>query len=321
MQMAMKTRIVYSEKCLGYGTWHVEGPQRVKVAYEMLKERGYEIVEPTPASEEQLLTVHDADYIWNVKKGLVEDTDTPAYDKIYEYAKLSVGGALLASKINGFSLMRPPGHHVGRNGAALGVYTRGFCYLNNIAIAVKESGKRTLILDIDGHHGNGTQEIFLGDEQVVYVSVHQSPNFPGTGALTEGNYINFGLPSNCDEKVVYVSLHRFPHYPGTGISSEGNSFNFPLPADCGEKVFLETFDKALSMVDLGKFEVVAVSAGFDTQLGDLASLGLTEKSYYQIGKRIALLKKPAFFVLEGGYMGEKNGLNINQFLKGYEENK
>jgi acetoin utilization deacetylase AcuC-like enzyme len=286
MQMAMKTRIVYSEKCLGYGTWHVEGPQRVKVAYEMLKERGYEIVEPTPASEEQLLTVHDADYIWNLKKGLVEDTDTPAYDKIYEYAKLSVGGALLASKINGFSLMRPPGHHVGRNGAALGVYTRGFCYLNNIAIAVKESGKRTLILDIDGHHGNGTQEIFLGDEQVVYVSVHQSPNFPGTGALTEGNCINFGLPSNC-----------------------------------GEQVYLETLDKALGMVDLGKFEVVAVSAGFDTQLGDLASLGLTEKSYYQIGKRIALLKKPAFFVLEGGYMGEKNGLNINQFLKGYEENK
>jgi acetoin utilization deacetylase AcuC-like enzyme len=286
MQMAMKTRIVYSEKCLGYGTWHVEGPQRVKVAYEMLKERGYEIVEPTPASEEQLLTVHDADYIWNLKKGLVEDTDTPAYDKIYEYAKLSVGGALLASKINGFSLMRPPGHHVGRNGAALGVYTRGFCYLNNIAIAVKESGKRTLILDIDGHHGNGTQEIFLGDEQVVYVSVHQSPNFPGTGTLTEGNCINFGLPSNC-----------------------------------GEQVYLETLDKALGMVDLGKFEVVAVSAGFDTQLGDLASLGLTEKSYYQIGKRIALLKKPAFFVLEGGYMGEKNGLNINQFLKGYEENK
>ena len=284
--MAMKTRIVYSEKCLGYGTWHVEGPQRVKVAYEMLKERGYEIVEPTPASEEQLLTVHDAEYIWNLKKGLVEDTDTPAYDKIYEFAKLSVGGALLASKINGFSLTRPPGHHIGKNGAALGVYTRGFCYLNNIAIAVRESGKRTLILDIDGHHGNGTQEIFLGDEQVVYVSVHQSPNFPGTGALSEGNCINFGLPSNC-----------------------------------GEQVYLETLDKALGMVDLGRFEVVAVSAGFDTQFGDLASLGLTEKSYYQIGKRIALFEKPTFFVLEGGYIGEKNGLNIDHFLRGYEENK
>ena len=128
-----------------------------------------------------LLTVHDADYLWKLKKGLVEDADTPAYSNIFEYASLSVGGALLASQIGGFSLMRPPGHHVGRNGAALGVYTRGFCYLNNIAIAVKKLGKKTLILDIDGHHGNGTQEIFQGDDKVTYVSLHQSPNYPGTG--------------------------------------------------------------------------------------------------------------------------------------------
>jgi acetoin utilization deacetylase AcuC-like enzyme len=283
---AMNTKIVYSEKCLGYGTWHIEGPQRVKTAYEILKTKGYEFVEPTSATEEDLLAVHDADYLWNLKKGLVEDTDTPAYDKIYEFAKLSAGGALLASKINGFSLMRPPGHHVGEFGAALGVYTRGFCYINNIAIAVKQLGKKTLILDIDGHHGNGTQEIFLGDEKIVYVSIHQSPNYPGTGALTEGNCINFALP-----------------------------------ADVGEQKYLETLDKALSMVDLGRFEAVAVSAGFDTQLGDLASLGLTQKSYWQIGRRIALLKKPAFFVLEGGYMGEKNGANIDQLLRGCEENK
>jgi len=190
----------------------------------------------------------------------------------------------LAAKTNGFSLMRPPGHHAGRSGAALGVYTRGFCYLNNIAIAVKALDKPTLILDVDGHHGNGTQEIFQGDE-----------------------------------KVVYVSLHRFPHYPGTGISSEGNSLNFPLPADCGEQTFLETFDKALSMVDLGRFEVVAVSAGFDTHKGDLASLGLTESSYKAIGERIGALRKPSFFVLEGGYMGEKNGYDIDQLLSGFEE--
>jgi hypothetical protein len=100
-----------------------------------LKSKGYEFVEPAPASEEELLTVHDSDYIWKLKKSLVEDSDTPAYDNIYEYAKLSVGGALLARRIGGFSLMRPPGHHVGRNGAALGVYTQGFCYFNNIAIA------------------------------------------------------------------------------------------------------------------------------------------------------------------------------------------
>jgi acetoin utilization deacetylase AcuC-like enzyme len=282
----MKTKIVYSEKCLGYGTWHVEGPQRVKVASEILRAKGYEFAEPTPASEEDLLTVHDPDYLWKLKKGLVEDSDTPAYDNIYEYARLSVGGAILASKINGFSLMRPPGHHVGRSGAALGVYTRGFCYLNNIAIAVKELGKKTLILDIDGHHGNGTQEVFQGDEKVVYLSLHQSPN-----------------------------------YPGTGIVNEGNCINFVLPPDAGGQLYLETLDRALGMVDFGKVEVVAVSCGFDTHVGDLASLGLVERDYREIGKRVANMKKPAFFVLEGGYVGEKVGLDIDSLLRGYEENR
>ena len=147
-------------------------------------------------------------------------------------------------------------------------------------------GKPALILDVDGHHGNGTQEIFQGDE-----------------------------------KVVYVSLHRYPHYPGTGTHSEGNCLNFPLPADCGEQRYLETLDKALGMVDVGRFEVVAVSVGFDTHLGDLASLGLTESSYKEIGKRIGALRKPTFFVLEGGYMGEKNGRDIDQLLSGYEKEK
>ncbi len=279
----MKTKIIFSEKCLGYGTWHVEGPQRVKLAHKILKEKGYDFLEPTSASEEDLLKVHEAEYIWNLKKGLVEDSDTPAYDNIYEYARLSAGGAILAAKINGFSLMRPPGHHAGRSGAALGVYTRGFCYVNNVAIAVKALGRPALILDVDGHHGNGTQEIFQGDE-----------------------------------KVVYVSLHRFPHYPGTGVYSEGNCLNFPLPADCGEQKYLEALDQALGMVDVDKYEVVAVSAGFDTHLGDLASLGLTENNYGNIAARIAALKKPTFFILEGGYAGEKNGNDIDHFLRGYE---
>jgi acetoin utilization deacetylase AcuC-like enzyme len=280
----MKTKIVFSEKCLNYGGWHVEGPQRVKMAHEVLKEKQYEFLEPTPASEEALLKVHETEYIWNLKKGLVEDPDTPAYDNIYEFARLSAGGALLAAEVKGFSLMRPPGHHAGRSGAALGVYTRGFCYVNNVAVAVKALGKAALILDVDGHHGNGTQEIFQGDE-----------------------------------KVVYVSLHRYPHYPGTGGFSEGNCLNFPLPADCGEQRYLETFDEALGMVDVGRFEVVAVSAGFDTHRGDLASLGLTEDGYRELGRRIGMLKKPTFFVLEGGYVGEQNGRDIDQFLRGFEE--
>ena len=279
----MKTKIVFSEKCLNYGSWQMEGPQRVKMAYEILKEKGYTFVKPDSAYEEDILRVHETDYIWNLKKGLVEDPDTPAYANIFEHAQLSAGGAILAAKINGFSLMRPPGHHAGRSGAALGVYTRGFCYLNNIAIAVNFLDKQTLILDIDGHHGNGTQEIFQSDE-----------------------------------KVVYISLHRYPHYPGTGIHSEGNCLNFPLPADCGEKEYLKTLDKALAMVNMKKFEVVAVSVGFDAHLRDLASLGLTESSYREIGKRIAEIEKPTFYVMEGGYVGEQNGRDIDQLLRGFE---
>jgi acetoin utilization deacetylase AcuC-like enzyme len=278
----MKPKIVFSEKCLAYGSWHVEGPARVRKAYEILKERGYEFLEPEPASEEDLLRVHDDEYVLMLKKGLIEDGDTPAYENIFEYAKLSAGGAILAAEVKGFSIMRPPGHHAGRNGAALGANTRGFCYLNNIAIAVRHLGKPTLILDIDGHHGNGTQEIFFGDD-----------------------------------KVMYVSLHRHPHYPGTGAVSEANCLNFPLWGDCGDEAYLETLDGALGTVDVGRFEVVAVSAGFDTHMGDLASLGLTEKGYREIGKRIAALKKPTFFVLEGGYVGEQIGKDIDELLKGF----
>jgi acetoin utilization deacetylase AcuC-like enzyme len=279
----MKTKIIFSENCLGYGQWHIEGPERVRKAAEVLKGLGYEFLEPEPASEDDLLRVHDTDYVWNVKKSLVADPDTPAYDNIFEFARFSAGGAILAAKVGGFSIMRPPGHHAGRNGAALGAYTRGFCYFNNIAVAVKHLDRRTLILDIDGHHGNGTQEIFLGDK-----------------------------------KVTYVSLHRHPNYPGTGVVSEANCLNFPLPPDCGDEVHIKTLDKALSSVDVERFEVVAVSAGFDSHVGDLASLGLTEKGYREIGKRIARLKKYTFFVLEGGYQGESVGKDINTLLKAYE---
>jgi len=278
----MKPKIIFSEKCLGYGSWHIEGPGRVKRAYEILKERGYEFLTPEPAKEEDLLKIHDAAYIQMLKEGYVEDVDTPAYKNIYEYARLSAGGAMLSAKVNGFSLMRPPGHHAGRNGTALGARTKGFCYINNIAVAVKYLDKPTLILDVDGHHGNGTQEIFLKDK-----------------------------------KVTYISLHRYPHYPGTGYYSEANCLNFPLMADCGEEIYLKTLDEALRKIDIQEIEVIAVSVGFDAHAGDLASLGLTEKSYREIGKRIAALNKPTFFVLEGGYIGEKIGKDICELLRSF----
>jgi acetoin utilization deacetylase AcuC-like enzyme len=278
------TRIIFSKKCLEYGVQgHPENSTRVEEAYEILGEYGYEFTEPEPAEEDAVLRVHTREYIEGLKDGKIEDLDTPAYEGIYDYARIAVSGAITAAEKNGFSLMRPPGHHVGKMGSALGASTRGFCYLNNIAIAVRHLGKSTLILDIDGHHGNGTQEIFLNDDRVVY-----------------------------------ASLHRHHLYPGTGNVSKGNCLNYPLTGDCGPEVYLRTLHEALNEAMKYDFECVAVSAGFDSHSGDLASLGLTEESYNEIGKKIASLDRPTFFVLEGGYSGWQLGRDIISLLGGFK---
>jgi len=280
-------KIIFSEKCLEY-SWpgHIEGPERVEKAFEFLK-RKYEFLEPKPASVGDLLKVHSkeyVDFIKNARAGTYLDGDTPAPENIYEYACLSAGGAMLAAREKGFSLMRPPGHHAGRNGRALGAFTLGFCYFNNIAIAVRSLDLPTLILDVDGHHGNGTQEIFLGDP-----------------------------------KVMYISLHRVPHYPGTGLQSEGNCLNFPLTYPTGDSLYLKTLDKALSQVDMKGIEVVGISAGFDAHQGDLASLGLSSECYREIGRKVGTLGKTAFGVLEGGYIGENISRDMHELIRGLEE--
>ncbi|MBE0512685.1 histone deacetylase [Candidatus Bathyarchaeota archaeon] len=279
-------KIIFSEKCLEY-SWpgHIEGPERVRKAFEFLKKK-YVFLEPKPASMEELVKVHSREYvdlIKNARAGSYLDGDTPVPENIYEFARLSAGGAMLAAREKGFSLMRPPGHHAGRNGKALGAATLGFCYFNNIAIAVKSLDLPTLILDIDGHHGNGTQEIFLGDP-----------------------------------KVTYVSLHRYPHYPGTGLRSQGNCLNFPLSYPAGDSLYLKTLDKALSQVDMTGIEVVGISAGFDAHQGDLASLGLSSEGYREIGIKVGALGKPTFGVLEGGYIGENISRDLHELIQGLE---
>lgn len=281
-------KIIFSEKCLNY-SWpgHIERPARVREALQFLED--YEFVEPEPASEQDILTVHSQEYIDIVRNADVIgylDGDTPAPKNIYEYALHSAGGALLAAQENGFSFMRPPGHHAGRNGVAMDAPTLGFCYFNNIAIAVKSLDKPTLILDIDGHHGNGTQEIFQGDPQVTF-----------------------------------ISLHRSPTYPGTGLSSQGNCLNFPLPYSAGDLLYLKTVEKALNQVEVENIEVVAISAGFDAHQGDLASLGLTHEGYREIGRMVGALHKPVFCILEGGYIGEYIGRDANELITGIEENQ
>ena len=252
----------------------------------MLRER-YNFLEPEPASHQDLLSVHGKEYVDLVKdaqSGSYLDGDTPVPQNIYEYALLSVGSAILAAQENGFSLMRPPGHHAGINGRALGASTLGFCYFNNIAIAVKKLDKPTLILDIDGHHGNGTQEIFQGNK-----------------------------------KVSFISLHLHPTYPGTGLVSSGNCLNFPLSYSTGDDLYLKTLKKAFSQVEMETIEAVAISAGFDAHHGDLASLGLTSNCYREIGRIVGAYKKQVFGVLEGGYIGEYVGKDTHQLIQGIKE--
>lgn len=165
----------------------------------------------------------------------------------------------------------------------MGASTLGFCYLNNIAIAVRRLDTKAVILDIDGHHGNGTQEIFMGDP-----------------------------------KVTYVSLHRSPNYPGTGERSEGNCLNFPLPTGVGDSAYLKTLDQALHQVDMDDIKIVGISAGFDAHKGDLASLGLTPNCYREIGRRINAEDKQVFGVLEGGYIGENIAEDLHQVIHGLE---
>lgn len=271
--------IIYDARCLEFfQPGHPESPQRLQAAYQYFKER-YEFITPTPAAEDDLLKIHSHAHIERVKQLDFSDPDCPRYPKIYEYAALSAGAAIAASQIYGFALMRPPGHHASRERAA------GFCYFNNIAVAVRASSKRTLIVDIDGHHGDGTQAIFLHDPEVVYISLHSSPN-----------------------------------YPGTGLRSEANCHNFPLPFDSGDVAYLETLERALSEVSLSEIEQIAVSAGFDTYEKDpLASLGLSSRCYREIGQMIARLEKPTFAVLEGGYDLGSLGRNIDEFLQGLAE--
>jgi acetoin utilization deacetylase AcuC-like enzyme len=282
----MKTKIIYSERCLEYGgIASPENANRIDTAARILEESGAEFIEPQAARDAEILLVHNKQYVQGVKKGTIADPDTPAWNNIFGYAKLAAGAAILAAKTNGFSLMRPPGHHCGIAGRALGASTRGFCYFNNIAVAVRALNKKTVIIDIDGHHGNGTQEIFLGDKKIIYISFHQNAVYPGTGA-----------------------------------ESQDNCHNFPLEANCGPEIYLKTLRLALKECadKINDCEVIAIDAGFDTHWGDLVSLGLDSDDFLKIGKLIGKLNKPTFSVLEGGYNGQNLGNDVVAFLEGIE---
>lgn len=278
--------IFSSEKCLAYcSPGHPERPERVGETLKHLKKQKYTVQEAMPASEQDLLLAHSKEHIQSVKEGTFYDADTPYFPNIYEIALLSCGSGLQAmesagNSIPAFSLMRPPGHHAG---PLSGI--SGFCYFNNIAIAVLKAldkFERVAILDIDVHHGNGTQDIVLGNERILF-----------------------------------CSLHQVPLYPGTGLNSEKNCINFPLPLFTNEQDYLQVLQNALERIQEFNPELLAVSAGFDTyKKCPLAQLKLEIGTYKKIGGRIACLGMKRFAVLEGGYSNDLP-LCIESFLKGF----
>lgn len=279
-------KIIFSGKCLEYrADFSPEMPERVSAPLKYLSAKKFQFIEPEPCTEEDLQLCHTSRLIESVKTGNFYDEETPPLECIFEYAKLAVGAAIKAALLSlerekTFSLMRPPGHHAEKD--RLG----GFCYFNNIAVAAMkllQKNKKVAIIDIDCHHGNGTEDIVSGNKNILYVSLHQSPL-----------------------------------YPGTGLVSKGNCLNYPLSTGTDEKKYLAVLKRALSEVKNFKPNVIAVSAGFDTYKGDpLAGILLETESYEKIGQMIAGLNKPVFCVLEGGYSPALPEC-IYKFLSGLE---
>ncbi len=270
-------KIIFHPKTLDYqGT--LGNPRRLINAYKFLKEK-YDFVEPEILLKKP--TIHTKELIEKVKSGRFYNPDSPAYPEIYDYAMLAINGALTAQKLQGFSIIEPPGHHAGKD------FLGGFCYFNNIAEAVIQSKLKTLIIDIDGHHGNGTQDIIENSENIFF-----------------------------------ISLHRRNWYPGTGNTSGKNFINIPLEENCGEEKYLEELKKSIIKINF-KPEQIAISAGFDAYKKDsLASLRLEKETYFKIGKIINKLTKKTnsriFAVLEGGY-SEELGELIDYFIKGIKK--
>jgi len=250
-------------------------------------------VEPKPARLEDLELVHESDYIKLVEQtcasggGILDLGDTVVSSKSYEAAILAVGALVDAVNMvveekvkNAFALVRPPGHHSGT------YYALGFCLFNNIAVAAsylihRLNFERVLILDIDAHHGNGTQEIFYNTNEVLYISLHEdSRGFPGTGFVDE---------------------------IGEG-EGQGYTVNVPLPFRITDAIYCRAFDEIAAPISSQfKPQLILVSAGFDGHYTDpVGSLSLSMKGYEEVFTKISTLAAQLcdgrlVVTLEGGY--------------------
>lgn len=240
--------------------------------------------------------VHTKEYIQRIKElcaagaGHV-DPETIVSKGTFKAACDAVAATIMASRTGDFALTRPPGHHAHPD------RSRGFCIFNNIAIAAKyhaAKGKRVLIIDIDGHLGCGTTEIFKESDQVMYWTLHEFPAFPGGGDADE---------------------------IGEG-KGKGYTINVPLPAGSGDEIFMDAFETFLPIAKEFKPDVVGVSVGFDSHLYDLLlDLRLSANSFYNVGRAIAKNFDNVFATLEGGYNIEIFPRCLYNFLDGINNKK
>ena len=206
-------------------------------------------------------------------------------------AALEAADSILAGEFAVYALCRPSGHHACRDMAM------GMCFLNNSAIAAQALNKkfnRVAILDIDMHHGNGTQQIFYQRSDVLTISIHGDPT-------------NF-----------YPFYTGFPAEIGSG-HGEGYNLNIPLPAGTDEAAYLKALQIAIQKISDFKAEVLIVATGFDTFKDDpFGCFTLESPSYYEIGSTIRSLKLPTLFVQEGGYFVAALRENVRQLVAGFD---
>ncbi|MBS1263235.1 MAG: hypothetical protein MAG715_00408 [Methanonatronarchaeales archaeon] len=275
--------IAYHEAFLLHDTGnHPERPGRLVATRDLLEQRGLwrGVEEPEEVDRKLLEAVHSAEYVEHVEETCSGpahlDPDTPCGPGSFRSALLAAGAAsLLAGRAiggeSGFGLVRPPGHHALRDRAM------GFCLFNNAAVAATralESVDRVAVVDVDVHHGNGTQEIFYDDPDVLYCSIHRERFYPGTGSVDE---------------------------TGDG-PGEGYTVNCPLPAGAGDADYLAVMREVVLPV-LGGFDpdLVVVSAGYDAHRDDpMGGMAVTETGFGAIFRELGKFG-PLCTLLEGGY--------------------